>query len=1036
VTSVLTGLAGLPGTVLRGMRARLLLTCGSMLLTALAIGSAILGPSFQEAVTSSYAITRLDEAPARATGISRVWQPAAPVARQGVASALDTAEQTVGPLDDGPWLAPQAQAESVRFSALRGVVRFWSRPDACDHLEIEGRCPTRPGEVLMLAADAETTGAEVGEPLELAIFEPPAIADQHPRPPFDRVTVVGTYSAPGAAEQGFWYDPTRFASIPERTSIRGGYTPYAPAPMVTAPGTFDDLLAPDQWSVRVDRGLSVTSALTTADLEQARAAVADLPDGPVDLAGGRLVADNDLGDLAAVADEVAQQEETARSSVAPAVLSLVLVALALLLRLLMAASELRVPELALASLRGVSARRLWALGLAEPLAVLLLSIPVGVALGVAMAVGLARWWLLPGLPVPFPVGGFVAGLVVLLAAVGVAVGAVSLVLRETLATQLAGVRRPDRGGRWATLAELLLVALAVAVLVSKLSVQEPGDPDATDLALPVLLAVVAGLGATRLVALLARWWAARSHGRSLSGYVSSRAIARRREGTLVILPITAAVAVSVFGAGVHDAAATWRHSVAATVAPADTVWGSDLPLADTIALTHRLDPAGEHLATVATVAIPGSSYAVADTRRLPAVAAWPSSWSPGRTVAGVVDAVAPVGELPRLDGRRVSLTVDNGAETSGDLVVELRFGQRGGTPLRVYLGPYPVGTSTRTARLPRCGDACLLEGISLAGGAATTMEMEGSLTLSGLAVDGSTVPGALDGAGWVANPDIGDLNAVTGVVATPDALEVRVDSDGVPGLAKLSASGLAEERRVARGAGVSDQTIADIDGSGPPPVDPVVTVEGMPFLGPAGLLIDHTGYTVDRPVYDATFDTRVLARDGLPDDVRRELAAAGLSVQTTLDEQQRILDQGAYALALRLYAVVAVLVLLMALAGLVVSTAVQLPARRRDAAALRVVGVPRRSVMWAVAREFVAVLGGAALAGILAGTLAQWVVLRTITLGYVEDLATPRLVADVDPVRLALLALAAVVVLGAAAYLSAALTVRGARGSTLRESAR
>ena len=41
--------------------------------------------------------------------------------------------------------------------------------------------------------------------------------------------------------------------------------------------------------------------------------------------------------------------------------TLVLVALALLMRLLMAASEIRVPELALASLRGVSSRRLWVL---------------------------------------------------------------------------------------------------------------------------------------------------------------------------------------------------------------------------------------------------------------------------------------------------------------------------------------------------------------------------------------------------------------------------------------------------------------------------------------------------------------------------------------------------------------------------------------------------------------------------------------------------------------------------------------------------
>ena len=62
--------------------------------------------------------------------------------------------------------------------------------------------------------------------------------------------------------------------------------------------------------------------------------------------------------------------------------------------------------------------------------------------------------------------------------------------------------------------------------------------------------------------------------------------------------------------------------------------------------------------------------------------------------------------------------------------------------------------------------------------------------------------------------------------------------------------------------------------------------------------------------------------------------------------------------------------------------------------------------------------------------------LRTITLGYVEDLSTPQLVAEISPLRLVLLAAIAAVVLGVAAFISASLTVRGARGSTLRESAR
>ncbi len=166
------------------------------------------------------------------------------------------------------------------------------------------------------------------------------------------------------------------------------------------------------------------------------------------------------------------------------------------------------------------------------------------------------------------------------------------------------------------------------------------------------------------------------------------------------------------------------------------------------------------------------------------------------------------------------------------------------------------------------------------------------------------------------------------------------------------------------------------------------------------------------------------------------LRERGFSVESRLADVERTLGQGAYALTLRLYAVVAVLVLVMAMAGLFVSTAVQLPARRRDAAALRVVGVRRRSVMGAVVGEFAAVLGGTALAGLAAGALAQYVVLRNVTLGFTENLATPALVAAIDPGRLALLAAVVGVLFAVVAIGSATLTVRGARGATLRESAR
>jgi hypothetical protein len=476
--------------------------------------------------------------------------------------------------------------------------------------------------------------------------------------------------------------------------------------------------------------------------------------------------------------------------------------------------------------------------------------------------------------------------------------------------------------------------------------------------------------------------------------------------------------------------------VAATVSPAATTWTSPLGMRETVELTHRIDPDGQWVMAAAEVQNPGVNFAVVDTDRLARVATWPATWTPGRDVTDVAASIDPAGDVPRLTGRRLSITVDNEAETDRPLAIEARFGSVGGRPQRVYLGPFGAGETTRTVRLPDCDRGCPLEGMTLGGGAGTTMQMTGTIRVVDLSVDGATVPDAVDGAAWVASPDTQARSSIVDISAADGAIDLTVDSAGAPAMARLTAGGLAPRRDVVRGVDVADKALEGLDGYGLVPVQPVSEAEGMPFVGPTGLLVDYASFTTDRPVYDNLFQVRVLMREDAPTDVREALADQGLTVLTTLDEERQVLDQSAYALALRLYGVVAALVLLMALAGLFVSTAVQLPARRRDAAALRVVGVPRASVMSAVAREFLVVLGGAAAAGIVAGSLAQWVVLRTITLGYIEDLSTPHLVAAISPLRLALLAAVAVVVLGVAAFISASLTVRGARGSTLRESAR
>ena len=108
---------------------------------------------------------------------------------------------------------------------------------------------------------------------------------------------------------------------------------------------------------------------------------------------------------------------------------------------------------------------------------------------------------------------------------------------------------------------LALVALAAAALVTAASRSHPQKPDATDLFLPILLAVASGLLVGLLVLGLAGLWVRWSRRRrAISSYVASRTVRRRHEGTLVILPVTAALTVAVFAVGVSLAASTWRAS--------------------------------------------------------------------------------------------------------------------------------------------------------------------------------------------------------------------------------------------------------------------------------------------------------------------------------------------------------------------------------------------------------------------------------------------------------------------------------------------
>ena len=235
------------------------------------------------------------------------------------------------------------------------VPRLVSVPGACTHVALVGRCPTSPGR----GRGAEGRRRDV---------------------PAGRSGARSTRRRPDAVHRGRHLHAA--AAAGRRVLVRPAVSRPSPGhvlpqlrpagPRRGSPPRRASSCAATAWFVTVDQALDVTpqpDARTTPQrprrgcgrAAQGRAArhAADRADPR----GRQLAARRPSTSCWSAAGSPGRP-------VAPAVLSLILVALVLLSRLLAAAMGLRRGELALASLRGYGRRQLWFLGMLEPLLIL------------------------------------------------------------------------------------------------------------------------------------------------------------------------------------------------------------------------------------------------------------------------------------------------------------------------------------------------------------------------------------------------------------------------------------------------------------------------------------------------------------------------------------------------------------------------------------------------------------------------------------------------------------------------------------------
>jgi putative ABC transport system permease protein len=1022
---------------LRGLRSRAVLTLGCVLLATIGVASAVLGPAYLNAATNSIVVDRLESAAVTSAGLAWRLDPTERDPETALADARRAADARA-PSEFDParaFLVTDRYATTWKWhdSVEAGLMAV---DDGCARLIVSGRCPQRPYEVLVADVDVKRGGFPVGSRVPIGAGLPPMV-------------VVGSYRLKDP--QANWFDPSWFVSVPPAPPED---PTYHPARFLTVPESFAELPL-DQWWVQVDRRLRVEPSLTPERADQlATIADAERARGDVKVPGGTL-RHADQNGLRDIVDSIESERQIARDTVLPAALSLSLVALLLLLRLLGESADLRRPEFALLSLRGWSRRRLWLFGLAEPAMVLLIAIPLGGFLGWRAADLLIDAWLHPGLPHELPLGSLVAAGAVLVAGLAAASLALVRVMREELRVQLEATSRPRPLTRTELVVQVTIVVAAVldAYLVAGRAGR--GAPGLTDLLVPVLLALAGGLIGVQLTVLLARRMTRRTQRRRrLATYLSARRLARRREGALVVLPVAVALGVGVFAVGVDAAANTWREGVATSRVGADLAYSTNLTPEQTLSVTNRVDPDGQWLMTA--VVVPASTSADApplvaiDATREAAVGQWADGLGAGSNASAIADLLAPHGEPPQLRGRQLAVDLTNDLDVGDDLSVTLQLRDFAARVHERWLSTPEPADQVARASIPYCDRGCSLVGLSLGGIAGSPDEMRGEVIVHGLTVDGRPVDiGLADRGSWRASrPYPGDNGAsVVSAQPTGDGLRMTVDSSDRSVLAAITPTDVPDVRPVLATSDIRMPAADHAEGAlglyaGSEglyvPVKVVGVAEALPFVGRTGVMIDLTSYLREASVsqsQDAA--TYVLARDGMPAAMADRLTAAGVSLDQPLSlaAERETLDNDAYALSLRLYLIVSVVLLALALAGVTAHLIVGMPGRRRDAAALRVVGVSRRTVARASLVELAITLGVAALAGVIAGVVAQWVILGKIRLG-TADSKSPDIPARIDLASLGAYTAATAVVLLIVAGLVARATVRRARAAELRESAR
>ncbi|GAA4517340.1 FtsX-like permease family protein [Nonomuraea ferruginea] len=992
--------------ILRGLWERRTLALVVLLIAVVPIASAAVAPIYSAGALTTIVRDAIREAPVEGRG----WR----YTTSGGTIEPKVAGFTAGAgFTDPPVFGMEVSSGSADQDDRRAYTVVW-QDGQCEHLEpARGRCPAAAGEVMA----SEASGLETGDVVRLRSLRSarPGSATLETAP----LEVVGVYR-PGDPADPFWFGRTLFdpQGQPSQNKADALFTARETRSVTYYVGSG---LGEQAWTdyalirVNPDR-LTGTDLPLLAEMQALAEATGRTTDAIV---------------FSRMADTLRTMNANAGTLGVPALLvAAQLVGLGWLL-LFQTVGDLvraRGPEIALARLRGHGRVRVWRFALAEPLLLLLLAVPLGLAAGFAAASLMIGALLPAGVPTTFPPAAVAAGLAATLGGVLAATASAWRVATRPVTEEWR--RTPRRSARgWALDAVVLAVtALGLTELLAAGVITDASGESAGAMAVPGLMALGVALLASRVLPVASGWLFGLTRRRGgLGPFLALRQVARGPVTAGSVIVLGTALGLATFAVAAWTATSDDYARVAAFHNGAPTaITVQPVEPGELAAAVEAADPGGALAAPV--IKMPGTpQLVVSDPDRLARVAHWDPELAGGKDLAGAMAALpgpdaARVwvrGERFRLRLAHSELTKDWEAQVKAAFRITGRVG-----PVSITMGELRGAGGAYEWNLPLpCRQVpCELRRIhadlnalgSVEGGAFVEVRVESMEVLR----DGAWQP--VPAPAWRVDQDPSRTDGSFGVSDT--------------GMQVLRPATYEQEPAGIVVGEVGAKAVPGLDNAFAYRVRPAVTAAAAPGITGAGVLMDLE--QADRIAYgvDEKAQFQVWTRQSGTAALEAALAREGLTVVSTVraaDLEAGYAAEGpGLALMLLLVSALAAAVLALGRTVLALHTA----ARRRgyELAALEAAGAKAPALRLSLLLEQAITVVTGTLAGLVAGLVAAEAALGRIP-QFAEPVVTPPLPHEVAAAPVALVTGAALAATLLCALLVSELLLRGVRVERLRD---